>query len=140
MQQLSDDFFAAAGFSCNEHIDIRISDISDRAAQIFNCRRLTDQRHVVLCFIRQMAQAAIFQNKLSALARTQYTMNQSVGCKRLGDKVVSTILNGPDGHWNITMTSNQDNRQIGVDFADSGKKLQSVDLRHTHICNDHAFE
>ncbi len=66
-------------------------------------------------------------------------MHEPVGCKRLSDEIIGTVLNGLHRHRNITVASNQDYWQIGVNGFDPGKELETVDLRHADIGNDNAI-
>ncbi len=65
-------------------------------------------------------------------------MHEPVGCKWLGNKVISAILNGLHGHRNIAMTGDQDDWQFGINCLDPCEKLETINLRHAYIGNDNA--
>jgi hypothetical protein len=59
---LGNNLLAAAGFPGDQHVDIRIGDMSKDSLQIFHHRRLTDQRQAVLGLFGGAAQRPVFHH------------------------------------------------------------------------------
>ncbi len=123
MQQLGHDFLAASCFAGYQHVDIRVGDITQRAAQIFHDRRLPDQRQIAFGVFHGLAKHAVLQHQLALFPCAANAVHKPVGGKRLCDEIVSAILYRLHSHGNIAMAGNQDYWQIRVDYFDTGEKL-----------------
>ncbi|MNT04701.1 hypothetical protein D3C72_1392900 [compost metagenome] len=141
MKRRCHDLLARSRFALDQHIDIRIRNVTQGFLDALHGGRSADEGHFIsLHRKRRVPQAAVLQHQTALFGRVQDGGGEPVGRIGLGQEVIGALAHALDRGRDIAVAGDKDDRQFWVDGTQSIEQLQAIDVRHADIGYDHAVE
>ena len=102
---------AGAGFTVDQYMPVRLTEIEDIFAQPLHHRALTDELFHQLAAIRQLAaQRAVVHDQTAGIGRLLGKFAHPVGVERLFEEIEGPYPHRFDGHGHVAVAGDHDDR------------------------------
>jgi hypothetical protein len=89
---------------------------------------------------RESAKLPVLQDERAPVEGATRRVGQVLRCERLLDEIVGALPHRLHRKLHVTVAGDQDNGNVGIDFADASHQRHAVHAGHADIRNDDAVE
>ncbi len=132
------EILADTGLAINDDADVGPGQLGDRGAQPLGRRRRADDARAQRLLADDAPQPAILDDQLALLAGSPHDLEKALGRERLLDEVVGAETHRLDRGLDVTVSRNDNHRQLRIDLLRPAQQLHPVHSLHLQVGDEDA--